>query len=51
MECFDNKDIIFTVYYVCTNCGVIRGCKFIHEISCYENENSLIKKIYFKIIL
>ena len=24
-SCCDNKNIIFTDYYVCTNCGVIHG--------------------------
>ena len=42
-DCCDNKDIIFTDYYVCTNCGVVHGYKYIHEISCYENENNLNK--------
>ena len=37
-SCCDNKNIIFTDYCVCTNCGVIHGYKFIHEISNYENE-------------
>ena len=43
-DCCDNKNIIFTDYYVCTNCGVIHGYKYIHEISCFENENNLNKK-------
>ena len=43
-SCCDNKNIIFTDYYVCTNCGVIHGYNFIHEISNYENENNLNKK-------
>ena len=32
-----NNNIIFTDYYVCTNCGVIRDYKYIRKISCYEN--------------
>ena len=47
-SCCDNKNIIFTDYYVCTNCGVIHGYKFIHEISNYENENNLNKKFISK---
>ena len=51
-ECCDNKNIIFTDYYVCTNCGVIHGYKYIHDISCYENENNLnekfISKLFYK---
>ena len=42
-DCCDNKNIIFTDY-VCTNCGIIHGYKYIHEISCYENEYNLNKK-------
>ena len=38
-DCCDNKNIIFTEYYVCTNCGVIHDYKYVHEISYYENEN------------
>ena len=38
MDCCYNKKIIFTDYYVCTNCGVIHGYKYIHEISSYENK-------------
>ena len=34
MDCCDNKNIIFSDYCVCTNCGVIHGYKYIHEISC-----------------
>ena len=26
-DCCDNKNIIFTDYYVCTNCGVIHDYK------------------------
>ena len=48
MECCDNKNIIFTDYYVCTNCGVIPDYKYIHEISCYENENNLNKDFISK---
>ena len=40
-QCCDNKNTIFTDYYVCINCGVIHGYIYIHEISCYENENNL----------
>ena len=47
-SCCDNKNIIFTDYYVCTNCGVIQGYKFIHEISNYENENNLNEKLISK---
>ena len=47
-NCCDNKNILFTDYYVCTNCGVIHGYRFIHEISCYENENNLNKKFISK---
>ena len=47
-NCCDNKNIIFTDYCVCTNCGVIHGYKFIHEISNYENENNLNKKFISK---
>ena len=47
-DCCDNKNIIFTDYYVCTNCGVIYGYKYIHEISCYENENNLNKNFISK---
>ena len=52
MECCDKKNIIFTDYYVCTNCGVIHDYKHVHEISCYENENNLnkdyISKSFYK---
>ena len=47
-ECCDNKNIIFTDYYVCINCGVIHDYKFIHKISCYENENNLNKDFISK---
>ena len=47
-DCCDNKNIIFTDYYVCINCGVIHGYRFIHEISCYENENNLNKNFISK---
>ena len=47
-SCCDNKNIIFTDYYVCNNCGVIYGDKFIHEISNYENKNNLNKKFISK---
>ena len=42
-DCCANKNIIFTNYYVCNNCGVIQGYKYIHELTCYENENNLNK--------
>ena len=48
-DCCDNKNIIFTDYYVCTNCGVIQGYKYIHELTCYENENNLNKKFISKV--
>ena len=48
-DCCDNKNIIFTDYYVCTNCGVIHDYKYIHEISYYENENNLNKKFISKV--
>ena len=35
MDCCDNKNIIFTDYYNCCNCGVILDYKCIHEISMY----------------
>ena len=39
MECCDNKNIIFTDYYVCINCGAkIHEYKYIHELTCYENK-------------
>ena len=44
----DNRNIIFTDYYVCTNCGVIHDYKYVHEIS-YENENNLNKKFISKV--
>ena len=47
-ECCGNKNIIFTDYYVCINYGVIHDYKFIHEISCYENENNLNKNFISK---
>ena len=47
-DCCDNKNIIFTDYHVCINCGVIHGYKYIHEISCYENENNLNKNLISK---
>ena len=47
-ECCDNKNIIFTDYYVCVSCGVIHGYKFIHEIPMYENENNLNKNFISK---
>ena len=54
-DCCNNKNIIFTDYYVCTNCGVIHGYKYIHEISCYENEINLnknfISKSFYKRII
>ena len=47
-DCCDNKNIIFTDYYVCVSCGVIQGYKYIHELTCYENENNLNKKFVSK---
>ena len=47
-DCCANKNIIFTDYYVCTNCGVIHDYKYVHEISCYENENNLNKNFISK---
>ena len=47
-QCCKNKNIIFTDYYVCISCGVIHDYKYIHEISCYENENNLNKKFISK---
>ena len=47
-DCCDSKNIIFTDYYVCTNCGVIQGYKYIHELTYYENENNLNKKFVSK---
>ena len=47
-DCCDKKNIIFTDYYVCTNCGVIQGYKYIHELTFYENENNLNKKFVSK---
>ena len=47
-SCCDNKNIIFTDYYVCTNCGVIHDNKYIHKITCYENENNLNKNFISK---
>ena len=48
MDCCNNKNIIFSDYYVCINCGVIHGYKYIHEISCYQNENNLNKNFISK---
>ena len=47
-DCCANKNIIFTDYYVCTNCGVIQGYKYIHELTCYENENNFNKNFISK---
>ena len=47
-DCCDNKNIIFTDYYVCTNCGVIHDYKYVHELTYYENENNLNKKFISK---
>ena len=47
-DCCDNKNIIFTDYYVCTNCAEIIDYKYIHELTCYENENNLDKKFISK---
>ena len=46
--CCDNKNIISTDYYVCTNCGVIHDYRYVLEITCYENENNLDKKFISK---
>ena len=48
MDCCDNKNIIFTDYYVCTNCGLIHSYKFVHENSYYENEHNLNKNFISK---
>ena len=52
MDCCDNKNVIFTDYYVCVNCGVIHDYKYIHDISIYENENNsnknFISKSFYK---
>ena len=48
MECCGNKNIIFTDYYVCVSCGIIHDYKYIHEISCYKNENNLNKNFISK---
>ena len=47
-DCCDNRNIIFTDYYVCTSCAKIIDYKFINEISCYENENNLNKDFISK---
>ena len=47
-DCCANKNIIFADYYVCTNCGVIQGYKYIHELTYYENENNLNKNFISK---
>ena len=47
-ECCLSKNITFTNYYVCTNCGVVHDYKYIHEISGYENENNLNKNFISK---
>ena len=47
-ECCHNKSIIFTDHYVCLSCGVIHGYEYIHEISCYEDENNLNKSFISK---
>ena len=46
MECCDNENIIFTDYYVCTNCGVIHGYKFISKLF-YKRVDYLSKKLYW----
>ena len=48
MECCDNKNIIFTDYYICCNCGVIHGYKYEYGNSYYENENNLNKNFISK---
>ena len=47
-NCCDNKNITFTDYYICINCGVIHGYQYIHENSYYENENNLNKNFISK---
>ena len=44
----NNKNIIFADCYVCTNCTKIVDYKYIHEISCYGNENNLYKDFISK---
>ena len=46
MECCDNRNIIFTNYYVCTNCAKIIDYKYIYKISMYEIKTILIKILY-----
>ena len=48
-DCCNNKNIIFTDYYVCISCGVIHDYKYIHEISNFEYENNLNKKFISKL--
>ena len=48
MECCNNKNMIFTDYYVCVICSVIHDYKYIHEISCHENQNNLNKILISK---
>ena len=47
-DCCNSKNIIFDNHYVCINCGIIHGYKFIHETSMYENENNLNKNLISK---
>ena len=47
-DCCNNKNIIFTDYYVCTNCAKMIDYKYIYELTCYENENNLNKKLISK---
>ena len=47
-DCCDNKDVVFDNHFVCRNCGIIHGYKYIHEISCYEIENNLNKNFISK---
>ena len=45
-DCCDDKNIIFTDYYICTSCGAIHGYKYIQQLTCYENENNLNKNLF-----
>ena len=50
MDCCDNKNIIFTDYYVCCNCGIIHEYKYKYGNSYYENNSNknIISKSYYK---
>ena len=41
MECSNNRNIIFTDYNVCINCGVIHDYEYVYDISHHENENNI----------